>query len=136
MNEHEEKLIASFIVKSKKSRYRFLLESTDPKRRIEFVNMLNHCHDFDEKYVEWLSTNPRSLERSERIIAWLRKNGSPNEVYYCGVAEDDGKLIPLVKAMHELDYSFGASIISCIPGQLVYYHDEEGKRRAILKRKI
>jgi hypothetical protein len=136
MNEHEEKLIASFIVKSKKSRYRFLLESNDPKRRIEFVNKLNHCRDFDEMYVKWLSKNPRDLDRSERIIAWLRKNGSPNEVYYCGAADDDGKLMPLVKAMHVLDYSFGASIISCIPGQLAYYHDEEGKRRAILKRKI
>ncbi len=45
MNEHEEKVIAAFIVKEKQNRYRFLLNSSNPKRRIECVNRLNHCRD-------------------------------------------------------------------------------------------
>ena len=47
----------------------------------------------------------------------------------------DGKTMPLLKAMDETTEAGWGTIISCVPGELAYYYDEEGERRAILERK-
>jgi hypothetical protein len=41
----------------------------------------------------------------------------------------------LLVAMEETTVAGWGTIISCIPGELAYYYDEEGERRAILERK-
>ena len=47
----------------------------------------------------------------------------------------DGQIMPLLDAMNETEATGWGTIISCVPGQLAYYYDEEGERRAILERK-
>lgn len=136
MNEHEEKVISSFIAKEKQHRYRFLLGSTDPKRRQECLDRLNHCRDFNEKYVTWMPRNPHGSHRNGEIAAVLKQKGSPEMVYVLACAcSADGKTMPLLKAMDETTEAGWETIISCIPGELAYYFDEEGERRAILERK-
>ncbi len=136
MNEHEEKLIDAFILKEKQDRYRFLLTSPDPTRRQECVNRLNHCRDLNEKYVTWLPRDPRAMARNREIAAVLRQKGSPEEVYVLACAcSADGKIMPLIEAMDATTTAGWGTIISCIPGELAYYYDEEGERRAILERK-
>jgi hypothetical protein len=132
MNEHEEKVIAAFIVKEKQNRYRFLLNSSNPKRRIECVNGLNHCRDLNLKYVTWLPSNAAVLDL-------LKREGSPAQVYLIsGSRTLDGHIMPLEMAVAAVDVmpeNGWGTIISCIPGQLAYYYDEGGERRALLKRK-
>jgi hypothetical protein len=129
MNEHEDKFIASFIVKEKQDRYRFLLGSPDSKRRDQCLNRLNHCSDLNEKYVSWL---PRNAD----VVALLRQAGSPKQVYLMACSSTlDGKTMPLDEAIQLIPEDRGwGTIVSCIPGKLAYYYDEEGLRRAILRR--
>src|SRR6266508_6439554 len=115
MNEHEEKVIAAFIVKEKQNRYRFLLNSSNPKRRIECVNRLNHCRDLNLKYVTWLPSNAAVLDL-------LKREGSPAQVYLIsGSRTLDGHTMPLEMAVAAVDVmpeNGWGTIISCIPGQL------------------
>ena len=132
MNEHEEKTIAAFILKEKKDRYRFLLGSSDPKRRNEGVGRLNHCRDLNPKYVTW-------LPGGGDVLKLLREAGSPEQVYLISCSSSlDGKTLPLAKAVNDVEImpkNGWGTIVSCIPGELAYYYDEEGERYAILQRK-
>lgn len=136
MNDHEQKLISAFIAKEMQDRYRFLLGSRDPKRRDECLDRLNHCRDLNEKYVTWLPRDPRSTTRQVEIEALLRAKGCPTLVYVlaCSCAAD-GKTMTLHEAMEATMHAGWGTIISCVPGELAYYCDEEGERRAILERK-
>jgi hypothetical protein len=129
MNEHEDKFIASFILKEKQERYRFLLDSPNPNRRAQCTNRLNHCGDLEEKYATWLPSNAD-------VVRLLKQEESPKQVYIlsCG-SSLDGKTIPLEEAIQQIPGDGGwGTIVSCIPGRLAYFYDEEGLRRAILKR--
>lgn len=129
MNEHETKTIRAFFLKEKQDRYLLLL--SNPKRRIEALNRLNMDYrntDFDPRYAQWLPSNVD-------IAALLRKEGCPMEVYVIsGAAEIDGKTLALEEALEMVTHHGFGSIISCIPGKLAYYYNEEGAIRALLKR--
>lgn len=128
MNEHEEKTIDAFILKERRDRYKFLLGSDDHKRRSQCTNRLNHWRDFDPKYATWLPSNAN-------VVALLRREGSPESVYVISNTDSiDKKVMPLVDAVSEAESNGWGTIISCIPGRLAYYYDEEGESRAILKR--
>lgn len=135
MNIHEETFITAFISKEMRDRYRFLLESDDPKRRSQCLHRLNHCRDLNEKYITWLPRAPRSITRNAEIAATLLKKGSPSQVYVFGWCRGDGQMMPLLEAMDQATEAGWGTIISCVPGELVYYFDEEGERRGILERK-
>jgi hypothetical protein len=129
MNEHEEKTIAAFILREKQDRYRFLLGSSDPRRRAEGVGRLNHCKDLNLKYVTWWPSNAD-------IAKLLRKDGSPEKVYMLSCTDAiDGKMMSLDDAINAVLAGGWGTLISCIPGQLAYYYDELGARRALLLRK-
>ena len=127
MNEHELKTIDAFIVKEKRDRYKSLLGN--PKKRDSILYHLNHFRDLDEKYVTWLPSNAP-------VEQLLRQERSLEMVYVISYTNDiDGKLFPLGEALSQTIIGGWGTIISCVPGQLAYYHDEAGTRRAILKRK-
>ena len=136
MNEHEEQIVAAFIVKQMRERYRFLLGTDDVRRRGECCNRLNHCCDFDERFVTWLPRDPRSTMRKFEIAEQLRVKGGPADVYVFGSADSvDGKTLRLLDAMDQIEAMGFGALISCIPGKLAYYYDELGARRAILERR-
>lgn len=126
MNEHEEKTVASFIVKEKRDRYKFLLDN--PKKRAVGLDRLNHCADFDPKWISWLPSNAA-------VSDLLRKEGSPERVYVISASDDlDGRTMSLVEAIEEIPMRGWGTIVPCIPGKLAYYYDEVGERRALLKK--
>ena len=136
MNEHEEQLIAAFVLKDIRVRYRFLLSAGDMRRRGQCCNRLNHCRDLDERFVTWLPRDPRSTTRKVEIADQLQRKGCPAYVYVLGSVDSvDGKTLPLLEAMSEIEAAGFGAIVSCIPGRLAYYYDELGERRAILERK-
>jgi len=126
MIEHEEQTIKAFIRKEVRDRYVSFL--SNQKRRNEILDRLNHCKDFDERFIQWLPSNAD-------IVKILLQAGSPAEVYVISDSKLDGKLMPLPAAIHETSMSGSGTIVSCIPGKLAYYYDEVGERRALLKRK-
>ena len=127
MNNHEDKTVLSFIMKEKRHRYHYILNT--PKKRSKGLDRLNHCDDFVEKYIEWLSSNTD-------IVKILQKEGSPKQVYLISDdSELDGTMLPLAEAVEAVDMCGWGTIVSCIPGELAYYYDECGKRRAVLRKK-
>jgi hypothetical protein len=131
LNEHEEKFIQSFLLKEKQERYRFLLSSPKPNRRREALSRLNHCSDLVPKYVTWLPSNTD-------VVNLLKQAGSLKHVYLLSCSRSlDGKTMPLpeaIEAVSRMPENGWGTIVSCIAGQLAYYYDEQGVRRAILKR--
>ena len=135
MNEHEKKFISSFLLKEKQDRYVYLLSNIDSGRRSEGLNRLNHCHDLNENYVTWLNARSHLPQTNNGIAEYLQRKGSPNKVYVIGGSDAvDGKTMALAEAIDTIQQIGWGAIISCIPGQLAYYYDEEGERRAILAR--
>ena len=106
MNEHEDKLITAFILKEKQDRYRFLLGSSDPKRRGECLNRLNHCKDLNAKYITWWPSHADVAKR-------LRQEGSPKQVYVMsGTDAIDGTIMLLEDAVNEVSKGGWGTIIS------------------------
>jgi hypothetical protein len=112
MIEHEEQTIKAFMLKEKRDRYLSLL--VNKKRRKEILDRLNHCKDFDERFIQWLPSNAD-------IVNMLLQAGSPLEVYVISDSKIDGKVMALADAIHETSINGWGTIVSCIPGKLAYY---------------
>jgi hypothetical protein len=125
MIHHEEQTIKAFMLKERRERYLSFLSNN--KRRKEVLDRLNHCKDFDERFMQWLPSNAD-------IVDILLKAGSPSEVYVISDSKMDGKIMPLSDAIHETAMTGSGTIVSCIPGKLAYYYDEFGERRGLLKK--
>jgi hypothetical protein len=128
MNEHEEKTVESFILREKRHRYKYLLDHL--KKRAVELDRLNHCSDLDPRWTIWLQSNTD-------VVELLRNEGSPKDVYLISSSTYlDGRTMILEKAIEECPMKGWGTIVSCIPGRLVYYYDECGERRALLKKEI
>lgn len=128
LTEHQEQIIAAFIMKEKQERYRFQLASSDERKRNVCMGRLNHCRDLDLRYVVWL---PRNTD----VVALLRKVGSGRTVYiFSSAGAIDGTIMPLEDALEATVREGWGTILSCVPGRLAFYYDEDGERRALLQR--
>jgi hypothetical protein len=114
--EHEHKLVASFIAAARRSRH---LELSDkPKRRKDITRSLAHFEHLDERYL--IGIAPREQNPSDI----LRSKGAPEICY--AVSEDDeldGKEIDLTHAL-ETVIGRGMGTFFGIPGKLAYFEDE------------
>ena len=128
-HEHEQKLISSFILPQRQSRYLELLQK--PKRRKDITRSLGHFKHLDPRYI--VPITPREQHVPE-ILRLLRAKGAP-EVCYALSEEDelDGKEVLLADALKEIVGRGIGTFLSCIPGKLVYFEDEED--RWILERR-
>lgn len=127
MNEHEKKIVETFIVKEKRERYRLFL--ANPKKRRGLLDRLNHNPDLEPQSIQLL---PSSTD----IPATLRQHGSPADVYLISDTQElDGKTLPLDDAIREIELNGWGTIVSCIPGRLAYYYGERGERRVLLEKK-
>jgi hypothetical protein len=127
--EHERQLVLSFIIPARQSRYLELLGK--PKRRKDITASLAHFKHVDMRYVVQI---PPSQPHKPDILEILKAKGAPDSCY--ALSEDDeldGKEISL---RHALAFIVGRGIgtfLSCIPGKLAYFEDEDS--RWILERK-
>lgn len=127
MHAHEEAMVRAFISPPRRLRWLESIGSVD--RRAGFLDRLNHCRDFDERYA-------KSLPSNADVVAILKARGAPASCYVVSAAEAlDGRELPLVQAVAEASRGGWGTIISCLPGQLAYYYDECGKRRFLLERR-
>jgi hypothetical protein len=126
--QHETSLIASFVNRNKRHRYREFV--SDPRTRHRFVRQLAHFADFDPKYR--LPFPSKSLF-VESIARELQRRHSPSVVF--AISEDpalDQKDLPLVEALQRIvGYGMG-TVLSCIAGRLAFVETED--ERFILER--
>lgn len=127
MNDHEDKMVDTFVLKEKRDRYRILLGS--PKKRMTLLDRLNHTPDLEPRLM-------RLLPSSTSVPVELRRLGSPTEVYLISATRRlDGKMLPLEDAIRQIEENGSGTVVSCIPGRLGYYYGEQGECRAVLERK-
>lgn len=127
--EHEQKLISSFILPQRQSRYLELLEK--PKRRKDITRSLGHFKHLDPRYI--VPITPREQHVPE-ILRLLKTKGAPEMCY--ALSEDgalDGKELLLADALGQILGRGMGTFLSCIPGKLGYFEDEDG--RCILERR-
>lgn len=125
---NEQALIAVFIKRSKRDRYREILSI--PRLRHKFTSQLAHFSDFEPKYRVPI---PSSKLFTDNIAVELQKRHSPNTVY--AISEDptlDEKELPLVEALERIVGRGVGTVLSCIPGRLVFVETED--ERFILER--
>jgi hypothetical protein len=125
-NEHA--LIAAFIKRSKRERYREFL--SNPRLRHKFTDQLAHFRDFDPKYRVAISSNKLFVDN---IAVELQKRQSPNIVF--AISEDpmlDEKELPLAEALRQIVGRGMGTVLSCIPGRLAFVETED--ERFILER--
>jgi hypothetical protein len=125
-NEHS--LIAAFVKRSKRDRYREIL--SNPRLRHKFTSQLAHFTDFDPRYRLSIPSNKLFVDN---ITLELQKRHSPNIVF--AISEDpalDQKELPLVKALNQTVGRGMGTVLSCIPGQLAFVETED--ERFILER--
>jgi hypothetical protein len=125
-NEHL--LIAAFVKRSKRDRYREILSS--PRLRDKFTNRLAHFTDFDPKYRLSIPSDKLFVDN---IARELQKRHSPNIVF--AISEDpalDQKELSLAEALKQVVGRGMGTVLSCIPGRLAFVETED--ERFILER--
>jgi hypothetical protein len=127
--EHERLLVLSFIIPARQSRFLELLGK--PKRRDDITSALAHFKHLDMRYAVAI---PSHQQHAPDILRILKSKGAPDTCY--AVSEDgelDGKEIVLQDALKSVvGYGMG-TFLSCVPGKVAYFEDEED--RWILERK-
>jgi hypothetical protein len=126
--QHERSLLAAFVKRTKRDRYREIL--SNPRLRHKFTNQLAHFSDFDPKYRVPIPSNKLFVEN---IAIELQKRHSPNLVFV--ISEDpalDEKELPLIEALREVVGCGMGTVLSCIPGRLAFVETED--ERFILER--
>jgi hypothetical protein len=125
---HESSLIAAFVKRHKRERYREIV--SDSRLRHKFTSQLAHFEDFDPRYRLPISD---SRLAADNIARELEKRHSPKIVF--AISEDpalDQKEVPLVETLKQIvGYGMG-TILSCIPGRLAFVETED--ERFILER--
>jgi hypothetical protein len=125
---NEQALIAAFVKRSKRDRYREMLSS--PCLRHKFTDQLAHFADFDPRYRLSIPSNKLFVDK---IATELQKRHCPSIVF--AISEDpalDARELLLVEALKQIVGRGMGTVLSCIPGHLAFVETEE--ERFILER--
>lgn len=126
MHPHEEATIRAFISPSRRARWLELLASL--KRRPKFLDRLNHCRDFDERYYTPLAS-------SANVVDVLTARGAPPTCYVISDSPNlDGREWPLAEAVVEAELCGWGTILCCVPGKLAFFYGEQGEQRLLFER--
>jgi len=126
--DSEQALLAAFVKRNKRDRYREILSS--PRLRHKFTDQLAHFADFDPKYRLPIPSNKLFVDN---IAFELQKRRSPSIVF--AISEDpslDQRELRLVEALKQIVGRGMGTVLSCIPGRLAFVETED--ERFILER--
>jgi hypothetical protein len=125
---HEEALVKAFILPVRQERYLDFLKS--PKKRAKFLAQLSHFKHLNPKFLVRIPRNQQNPTSLVKLLAG--KGAGPN----CWVMSEDsaldGKEMELEAALKEIIGRQMGTFLSCVPGRLAYFEDEDG--RYILER--
>jgi hypothetical protein len=125
MNDHEEKLIRAFIVPDKRNRYLSLFGTK--KGRAKLTDRLDHTNDFDSRCPHKI---PAPMQSRSGILLLLKQKGAPSDCYVISTnSRIDGRQVDPLSETVGLGLG---TVISCIPGELVYFEAEDPGERYLL----
>jgi hypothetical protein len=138
-SEHEAATIKAFIDPTKRARLLAFL--SNPKQRIKFTRDLAHFRWIDARFAHPVSWNPdpksklweRGVRGIDNIYLTLKSKGAGET---CWVISENAALdcreMDLKKALEGVVGRGIGTILSCVPGRLAYFEDED--ERLILAR--
>jgi len=120
--------IKAFVIPQKRDRYAEAVSNA--KQRKKFVASLSHFDDFDSR---WIIRVEPSSQHAATLHAILVTHGAPPTCWAISESTDlDGKEVELKTALERtVGYQMG-TVLSCIPGRLAYFENEDV--RFILRR--
>lgn len=126
--DHEEKLVRAFFLPQRQERYLDLLSR--PHRRKSVTEQRAHFKHVD---LRWAAAVPNDLHRAADVARFLKAKGAPDTCYAISEDDDlDAKEISLLKALKAIFGQGIGTFLSCLPGRLAYFEDED--ERWILER--
>lgn len=125
-----ELVIKAFMAPHRRRRYLELLQTDRGRKKLRL--RLAHCRDFDERFVVPLERRQRKAADIARALFAL---GAPKTCSVFGASEsDDAVDVPLLLALEAVESGGSPAIVSCDPGRLAYFRDEEPSEGFILRR--
>lgn len=128
----EQQFVEAFVADGKKNRLLGFLRSS--KNRWKALLELEHFLPdvIDARYAQPI---PRSSSTPEQIIRLLRERGAPADCYvFSNCKELDQRVMPLEQAIREVHGIGIGTVVSLIPGRLVFYEGELYPDQFILER--
>ena len=126
--DDEEALVNAFIISTKKARYKYFLSR--PRLRKRFTSELGHFKGLDLRFVVPI---PPSQHHPAEILTILKSKGAGT---LCRVISEnwdiDGHEVDLLDALEITVGRQMGTFLSCVPGKLAYFEDED--IRCILQR--
>lgn len=127
---HEEALIKAFIDPRRTERYLEFVAS--PKRRTKLIKELAHFKALNPKFMVSIPASQRNPSALANLLK--QKGAGPRCWVISENSKLDGQEMDLALALKEtVGYQMG-TFISCVPGRLAYFEDEDG--RCILERAV
>ena len=125
---HEEALVKAFIRSSRQERYLSFI--SNPRRRGKLGAEFAHFKALDARRMVDI---PRNQQHPDGILKLLRSKGAGPRCWVISEnSELDGREMELQAALQETIGRQMGTLISCVPGRLGYFEDEDG--RCILER--
>jgi hypothetical protein len=125
---YEEALIKAFIPLHRQER--FLEIIAKPKKRAKLLTELYHFDGLNPKFMVAVAPNEQN---ASALLKILRAKGAGSKCYVMSTNPKlDGKEVDLETALKESVGSEEGTLISCVPGRLGYFENEDG--RCILER--
>lgn len=119
----EEATVRAFIERSRQERCLYLL--ADQKRRKKFTGKLSHFKWLDVRFVKAIPSS--TAHTAAEIAAFLRSKGASERVWVISQRSAiDGQELGLEAALEAVWGSDWGTFISCVPGRLAYFNEEEG----------
>lgn len=125
---HEEAAIRAFVTPDRQDRYLVFL--SNPKGRAKFTAELAHFRALNIKYAR---TIPPNQQNAPSVAGLLRSKGAGSQCWV--ISEDpkvDARQMDLETALRATIGRGMGTIISCVPGRLAYFENEDS--RYILER--
>lgn len=127
---HEAALVRAFIPPHRQER--FLEIIAKPKKRAKLLTQLYHFDDLDPKFMVAI---PRNQQNPSALLTILKSKGAGPKCYVMSTNPKlDGQEVELAVALEKTVGSQQGTLISCVPGRLGYFEDEDG--RYILERPL
>ena len=123
MNLHERGFVETFVPADRRNR--FLAALANPKRRAVFNQELHHptSNFLLSKYIEQIVP---SQHHTRFIAPKLRSLGATDRCWVFG-NDVDGQQMKLEEALDALIGIGSGTIISCIPGKLAFFENEDSR---------
>ena len=125
---HEDELVKAFFLPVRQERYLEFLKT--PKKRAKFLDQLGHFKHLNPRFVLRIPGNQQHAVPLRQLLTSLGARSN------CWVMSEnsaiDGREMDLQTALEETLGRQMGTFLSCVPGKLVYFEDEDG--RCILQR--